>query len=46
MIEPDEIPDIDRHVPLDLTGDDAVDRWRGVAAKVIAGKRNLLAQLH
>jgi len=33
MIEPDEIPDVDRDAPLDLTGDDSVDRWRGVAAE-------------
>jgi ABC-type multidrug transport system fused ATPase/permease subunit len=33
MIEPDELPDVDRDVALDLTGDDAVDRWRGVAAE-------------
>ncbi len=35
MIEPDEIPDVDRDAPLDLTGDDTVDRWRGVAAEDI-----------
>ena len=33
MIEPDDIPDIDRDVPLDLTGDARVDAWRGVAAE-------------
>jgi ABC-type multidrug transport system fused ATPase/permease subunit len=33
MIEPDEIPDVDFGAPLDITGDDAVDRWRGVAAE-------------
>ena len=35
MIEPDEIPDVDRDAPLDLTGDDAVDAWRGVAAEEV-----------
>ncbi len=33
MIEPDEIPDVDLGAPLDITGDEAVDRWRGVAAE-------------
>jgi len=33
MIEPDELPDVDLDAPLDLTGDDTVDRWRGVAAE-------------
>ena len=33
MIEPDEIPDVDLGVPLDITGDEAVDKWRGVAAE-------------
>jgi ATP-binding cassette subfamily B protein len=33
MIEPDEIPDVARDVPLDLTGDARVDAWRGVAAE-------------
>ena len=33
MIEPDEIPGVDRDAPLDLTGDAAVDAWRGVAAE-------------
>ncbi len=33
MIEPDDIPDIDRDVSLDLTGDARVDAWRGVAAE-------------
>ncbi len=31
MIEPDEIPDVDRDAPVDLTGDREVDAWRGVA---------------
>src|SRR5205809_4239323 len=35
MIEPDEIPDVDLGVPLDITGDDAVDKWRGVAAEEV-----------
>ncbi|HVM54326.1 MAG TPA: ABC transporter ATP-binding protein [Acidimicrobiales bacterium] len=29
-LEPDEIHDIDPEAPLDLTGDDRVDSWRGV----------------
>ena len=29
-IEPDEIHDIDPDAPLDLTGDENVDSWRGV----------------
>src|SRR4051812_38781837 len=33
MIEPDEIPDVDLGAPLDITGDEAVDKWRGVAAE-------------
>jgi ATP-binding cassette, subfamily B, bacterial len=33
MFEPDEIPDVDTDVPLDLTGDAEVDAWRGVAAE-------------
>jgi ATP-binding cassette, subfamily B, bacterial len=33
MIEPDDIPDVDRDAPLDLTGDETVDAWRGVAAE-------------
>jgi ATP-binding cassette, subfamily B, bacterial len=33
MLEPDEIPDVDTDVPLDLTGDAEVDAWRGVAAE-------------
>jgi ATP-binding cassette subfamily B protein len=33
IIEPDEVPDVDHDVPLDLTGDAAVDAWRGVAAE-------------
>jgi ATP-binding cassette subfamily B protein len=33
MIEPDKLPDVDLDAPLDLTGDAAVDRWRGVAAE-------------
>ena len=33
MLEPDEIPDVDIDVPLDLTGDAEVDAWRGVAAE-------------
>ncbi len=33
MIEPDEIPDVDLGAPLDITGDEAVDAWRGVAAE-------------
>ncbi len=35
MIEPDEIPDVDTDVPLDLTGDETVDAWRGVAAEEV-----------
>ncbi len=31
LIEPDEIPDVDRDARPDLTGDDVVDAWRGVA---------------
>jgi ABC-type multidrug transport system fused ATPase/permease subunit len=31
--EPDEIPDVATDGPLDLTGDAAVDAWRGVAAE-------------
>jgi ABC-type multidrug transport system fused ATPase/permease subunit len=31
LTEPDEIPDVDPDVPLDLTGDEVVDTWRGVA---------------
>jgi ATP-binding cassette, subfamily B, bacterial len=33
MLEPDEIPDVDRDAPLDLTGDARVDAWRGVASE-------------
>jgi ABC-type multidrug transport system fused ATPase/permease subunit len=33
MIEPDELPDVDLGAPLDITGDAAVDKWRGVAAE-------------
>jgi len=33
VIEPDEVPDVDRDAPLDLTGDEDVDAWRGVAAE-------------
>ncbi|MFZ6002528.1 MAG: ABC transporter ATP-binding protein [Actinomycetota bacterium] len=29
-IEPDEVHDIDPNAPLDLTGDELVDEWRGV----------------
>ena len=29
-VEPDEVHDIDRDAPLDLTGDALVDGWRGV----------------
>jgi len=35
MIEPDEIPDVDRDAPLDLTGDERVDAWRGVASEEV-----------
>ena len=45
MIEPDEIPDVDRDAPLDLTGDDSVDRWRGVAAEDVDEPRSGLALL-
>ncbi len=33
MLEPDGIPDVDRDAPVDVTGDAAVDTWRGVAAE-------------
>src|SRR5437016_1383951 len=33
ITEPDEVPDVDTDVPLDVTGDEAVDAWRGVAAE-------------
>src|SRR5213595_1602115 len=29
-VEPDEVHDIDPDAPLDLTGDEQVDSWRGV----------------
>ena len=45
MIEPDEIPDVDRDAPLDLTGDDSVDRWRGVAAEDVDEPQSGLALL-
>ena len=35
MIEPDGIPDVDLGAPLDITGDEAVDKWRGVAAEEV-----------
>jgi ABC-type multidrug transport system fused ATPase/permease subunit len=33
IYEPEEIPGVDRDAPLDVTGDLAVDAWRGVAAE-------------
>jgi ATP-binding cassette subfamily B protein len=35
MIDPDEIPDVDLGAPLDITGDETVDKWRGVAAEEV-----------
>ncbi len=35
MIEPEEIPGVDRNAPLDVTGDIAVDAWRGVATEEV-----------
>ena len=35
MFEPDEIPDVASDGPLDLTGDERVDAWRGVAAEEV-----------
>ena len=32
-VEPDEVHEIDREAPLDLTGDELVDAWRGVKAE-------------
>ena len=32
-IEPDSVHDIDPHVPIDVTGDEIVDAWRGVKAE-------------
>ena len=44
-IEPDEVHDIDPDAPLDLTGDDKVDSWRGVNVEEVDDAAGGLAGL-
>jgi ABC-type multidrug transport system fused ATPase/permease subunit len=41
----DEIPDVDMDAPLDLTGDERVDSWRGVATEDVDEPGSALATL-
>jgi ATP-binding cassette subfamily B protein len=42
-VEPDEVHDVDPDAPLDLTGDDRVDEWRGVNVEEIEEEAGGLA---
>ena len=44
-VEPDEVHDIDPDAPLDLTGDELVDAWRGVNAEDVEETTGGLAGL-
>src|SRR5688500_13178621 len=44
-VEPDEVHEIDPDAPLDVTGDDRVDSWRGVNVEEVEDSAGGLAGL-